>query len=58
MCPLLVIGKVRAYSLRHGQDETAVVHVQPKATTDKLVVGISGERAVRIAAQIGATVLS
>jgi hypothetical protein len=41
MCPLFVVGKVRTYSLRHRKDETAVVHVQPKAATHKLIFGIA-----------------
>lgn len=51
--PAFVVGKVRTYSLRHGKDETAVVHVQPKATTHKLIFGIACERAVRLATKVG-----
>ena len=53
MCPLFVVGKVRTYSLRHRKDETAVVHVQPKATTHKFIFGIACERAVRFATKVG-----
>ena len=53
MCPLFVVGEVRTYSLRHREDETAVVHVQPKATTDKLIVGIASEGTVRLVAKVG-----
>jgi len=53
MCPLFVVGKVRTYSLRHRKDETAVVHVQPKATTHKPIFGIACERAVRLATKVG-----
>ena len=52
MCPLFVVGKVRTYSLRHHKDETAVVHVQPKATTHKPIC-IACERAVRLATKVG-----
>jgi hypothetical protein len=41
MRALLVIREVSAYSLRHRQDEAAIVHVQPVAATHQLVIGVA-----------------
>ena len=52
MGALLVIREVSAESLRHPQDETAIIHVQPVAATDQLVIGVARERAIGFAAKV------
>ena len=53
MSAFLVIRQVNAQSLRHRQDETAIIHVQPVAATDQLVIGVARERAIGFAAKSG-----
>ena len=52
MGALFVIREVSAWSLRHRQDETAIIHVQSVAATDQLVLGIARERAIGFAAKV------
>jgi hypothetical protein len=40
-------------AIDHYHNEGAVIHVQPIASSDELVRGISYERAVRLSAEIG-----
>ena len=49
MRPLFVVREVSADPLRHREDDTAIIHVQPKTRADKLVVGIARERTVKLA---------
>jgi hypothetical protein len=49
---LLIVGQMRPDTLRHHQDETAIIHVQPVAATDQLVVSVARERAIGLAAKV------
>ena len=45
MRSLLIVGQMRPDTLRHHQDETAIIHVQPIAAPNKLIAGVTCERA-------------
>jgi hypothetical protein len=46
MRSLLMVGQMPPDSMRHRQDETAIIHVQPKTAPNKLVAGVARERAI------------
>ena len=53
MRPFFVVCKVITNPLRHCKDETAIIHVQPEAATDKLTVGVACERAIGLTSKVG-----
>ena len=46
MRSLLIVGQMRPDTLRHHQDETAIIHVQPITAPNKLIAGVTCERAI------------
>ena len=50
--PLLIIRSMRAKSLRHGQNERAVAHVEPEAPPHELAIGVPGERTIVVLTEI------
>jgi hypothetical protein len=53
MRSLLIVGQMRPDTLRHHQDETAIIHVQPITARNKLIVGVAREWAIGFGAKIG-----
>jgi hypothetical protein len=53
MRSLFIVSQMCADSLGHCKDETAIIHVQPEATTDKPIVGIARERAIQLTSKVG-----
>ena len=52
MRALFFVGRMRANSVRHDHHEAAIIHVQPIASTNKLIRGVSRERAIGFSTKV------
>ena len=52
MRSLFIVSQICTDPLRHDHDECSVVHVQPLASSNEFIRGVSNERAVGIKGQI------
>jgi hypothetical protein len=53
MRSLFVVCQMRSNSIRHYHYEAPIIHVQPIASTNKLVLGVPREWAIGFRAKIG-----
>jgi hypothetical protein len=53
MSALFIVGQMRANSIRHDHHEAAIIHVQPIASPNKLILSIPRERAIGFRTKIG-----
>jgi hypothetical protein len=53
MRSLFIVCQMRADSLCHHQNHRPIIHVQPVAATNKLIVAIARERTVGLTAKVG-----
>ena len=52
MCPFFIVREVRADTVGHYRDESAIVHIEPIGAANELIGAVSNERAIEIAAQV------
>ena len=52
MRSLFVVCQMRPSSVRHCEDEVAIIHVQPITSTNELILSIPRERAIWFGAKV------